>query len=429
MATTKITQVGKRIVNDSSLIFYYDMSNTIRSFKGAPTTNLFAEDSDGVGGINRPPSATADFSQWDFTGTTYTEYLPNREVKIQENSTSTASRYLLLNSRCLASKDYTFSAYFKPLERKHIQIAPSTNFPQGSYANYTLEGEGTITGPGAAKATIKLMKAGSYTGWYRCTYTEISNATNSNNSRFALSLADTDSLTRLAAYAATSGYGVLIRDPQFEQSSFATSFVDGTRSNTQAIIDLTGNETVTANSVTYNSDGTFRFDNGDYITLPNAATTFGTGSVSTSVEFWVRPIDDTDTTRIPVGHQNVNDQRFYIGIIGSQWDVGWGNFAWDAGYTGTRPTVDYDVYQHICVTINAGVVSLYKNGVKSTFSKTDTTVNQSGVFPIGTYFAGGSPSGAYYGIDDIPIFRIYSRALSEAEVKQNFIAHRKQFGL
>jgi hypothetical protein len=110
-------------------------------------------------------------------------------------------------------------------------------------------------------------------------------------------------------------------------------------------------------------------------------------------------------------------------------DVGWGNFAWNNGFTGTRPTVDYDVYQHICVTINAGVVSLYKNGVKSTFSKTDTTVTQSGVFPIGTYFSGGSPSGAYYGIDDIPIFRIYSKALSATEVKQNFIAQRKQFGL
>jgi hypothetical protein len=66
--------------------------------------------------------------------------------------------------------------------------------------------------------------------------------------------------------------------------------------------------------------------------------------------------------------------------------------------------------------------------VKSTFSKTDTTVNQSGVFPIGTYFNTGGPDANYYGIDDIAIFRIYSRALSETEVKQNFIAHRKQFG-
>ena len=38
----------------------------------------------------------------------------------------------------------------------------------------------------------------------------------------------------------------------------ATPFVAGTRSNTQAVIDLTGLNTVTANSLTYSSDNTFK---------------------------------------------------------------------------------------------------------------------------------------------------------------------------
>jgi hypothetical protein len=406
------TQVGTHIVNDS-LIFYYDMNNKQRSFKGKPTTNLFA------GSVN-------DYSGWDNNNTDHTYYDPLPEVKFFENTTSTVAFYTFKDSTLDGTSQYTQSIYVKPVEREYLQITPSTGFPISQYANYYLNGEGSITGTGSAKATITLIKFGRYSGWYRCTYTETSN---SSFGRMVYAIVNSSTATRLQAYAGTIGSGLLILDPQLEVSSFATPFVDGTRSDTQAIIDLTGNETVTANSLTYNSDGTFRFDNGQYITLPNAATTFGTGSVSTSVEFWIRPIDDTDTTRIPVGHQNVNDQRFYIGIENSNWDVGWGNFAWNNGFTGTRPTVDYDVYQHICVTINAGVVSLYKNGVKSTFSKTDTTVTQSGVFPIGTYFSGGSPSGAYYGIDDIPIFRIYSKALSATEVKQNFIAQRKQFGL
>jgi hypothetical protein len=413
MATTKITQVGKRIVNDSSLIFYYDMTNTIRSFKGKPTTNLFA------GYVNQ-------YDTWTTSSIEFTYYDPLPEVKMTETSAN-VGHYVLKDTTLTDDTEYTQSIYVKPVEREHFQISPSTGFPVSLYANFTLTGEGSISGTGASKATIKLIKSGRYSGWYRCTYTETS--TSPGAGRMAYAVINSASATRLVAYAGTPGSGVLILDPQLEASSFATPFIDGTRSNTQAIIDLTGNETVTANSLTYNSDGTFRFGNGQYITLPNAATTFGTGSVSTSVEFWIRPIDDTDTTRIPVGHQNVSGERFYIGITGSNWDVGWGGFGWNDGFTGTRPTADYDIYQHICVTINAGVVSLYKNGVKSTFSKTETTVTQSGVFPIGTYFSGGSPSGAYYGIDDIPIFRIYSRALSEAEVKQNFIAHRKQFGL
>lgn len=414
MATTKITQVGKRIVNDSSLIFYYDMTNTIRSFKGKPTTNLFA------GAVN-------NYSSWFNQAVSFTYYTPLPEVKFTE-TTSTSGHYIYKTSTVSNTVVYTQSIYVKPVERSYFQIAPDTGFPSTEYANFELIGDGSISGTGSSKATIKLMKTGRYQGWYRCTYTETSN-NGTTNGRMIFALITSSSSARIESYAGTTDSGVLILDPQLEASSFATPFVDGTRSNTQAIIDLTGNETVTANSLTYNSDDTFRFGNGQYITLPNAATTFGTGSVSTSVEFWIRPIDDTDTTRIPVGHQNVAGERFYIGINSSNWDVGWGNFAWNNGFTGTRPTADYDIYQHICVTINAGVVSLYKNGVKSTFSKTDTTVNQSGVFPIGTYFNTSGPDAIYYGTDDIPIFRIYSRALSEAEVKQNFIAHRKQFGL
>jgi len=412
MATTKITQVGKRIVNDSSLIFYYDATNTIRSFKGKPTTNLFG------GYVNQ-------YDTWTTSSVEFTYYDPLPEVKMTETAAN-VGHYVLKNSTLTDNTEYTQSIYVKPVEREHFQIAPSTGFPISLYANFTLTGEGSISGTGASKATIKLIKSGRYSGWYRCTYTETSSSPGAG--RMIYAVINSDSATRLEAYAGTPGSGVLILDPQLEASSFATPFVDGTRSTSQAIIDLTGNETVTANSLTYNSDNTFTFSNGDYVTLANSASIFGSGSVSTTLDFWIKPI--SVSSHIPVGHQNVNDERFYVGIFtGNLWDIGWGNFAWDAGFTGTRPSVDFNQWQNICVSINSGVVSLYKNGVKSTFSKTDTTVNLTGVFPIGTYFFGNASDSQYYGTDEIDIFRIYNRALSEAEVKQNFIAHRKQFGL
>jgi hypothetical protein len=291
MATTKITQVGKRIVNDSSLIFYYDMTNKIRSFKGKPTTNLFA------GAVN-------DYSSWDTNAVNFTDNVPLPEIKVTE-TTSNVGHYFQKNGISVVNgTTYTTSIYIKPVEVIYFQLTTSTGFGS-SYVNFTLTGDGSLSGPLSSSAKIELIKTGRYTGWYRCSLTATSNDTNPNG-KMGFALINSASATRLQSYVGTDNYGVLILDPQFEVSSFATPFVDGTRSNTQAIIDLTGNETVTANSLTYNSDDTFRFGNGQYITLPNAATTFGTGSVSTSVEFWIRPIDDTDTTRIPVGHQNVN---------------------------------------------------------------------------------------------------------------------------
>jgi hypothetical protein len=412
MATTKITQVGKRIVNDSSLIFYYDATNTIRSFKGKPTTNLF------TGYVNQ-------YDTWTTSSVEFTYYDPLPEVKMTETAAN-VGHYVLKDTTLTDNTEYTQSIYVKPVEREHFQIAPSTGFPIGLYANFTLTGEGSISGTGASKATIKLIKTGRYSGWYRCTYTETSSSPGAG--RMIYAVVNSASATRLEAYAGTPGSGVLILDPQLEASSFATPFVDGTRSTSQAIIDLTGNETVTANSLTYNSDNTFTFSNGEYITLANSASIFGSGSVSTTLDFWIKPISVSN--HIPVGHQNVSNQRFYVGIqSGPVWDIGWGDFAWNDGFTGTRPSVDYNEWQNICVSINSGVVSLYKNGVKSTFSKSDNAVSLTGVFPIGTYFNTGGPDGAYYGQDEIDIFRIYNRALSEAEVKQNFIAHRKQFGL
>ena len=390
---------GPSIVDDESLIFHYDMGNTVRSFKGKPTTNLNSESAYTVEEIGGYPLLRAERVVDPESPSGYA-----LEQQITDLSINGASRAQMGNATNIPTSGNGYVSVYAKQIAGGGWIVPRVYTGANWYTLQPLDG-GT----------------GYLTSEYRRFGRDVTFGTSSGGPLPAFSM--THSTSEMALDKITRWHS-----PQVETGTFITPYVNGTRSNTQAIVDLTSNETVTANSVTYNSDGTFRFGNGQYITLPNAATTFGTGSVSTSVEFWVRPIDNTDTTRIPVGHQNVTNQRFYIGITSSNWDVGWGDFAWGAGnYTGTRPTADYDVYQHICVTINAGVVSLYKNGVKSTFSKTDTDVSQSGVFPIGTYFDQGNPAVSYYGIDDIPIFRIYNKTLTDAEVKQNYESQKGRF--
>jgi len=403
---------GPSIVDDESLIFHYDMGNTVRSFKGKPTTNLNAEDIPDLEQIG-PPTLTQYSSPTPIGTTAYT---------VTDSSTS---NYQYIRRVSVATIPNDTSTYY-------LSIYVKKQLGTAIFGiNWGFNGGSTPINLNSRFDTQTGVASGSGTGggsvvdlgeWWRWIVTSSNNATGNTN----LSVNIYPAAGQSGSDDPTATGTVVISALQIETGSFATPFVNGTRSNTDNIVDLTGNETVTANSLTYNSDNTFTFSNGEYITLANSASIFGSGSVSTTLDFWIKPI--SVSTHIPVGHQNVNDERFYVGIFtGNLWDIGWGNFAWDAGFTGTRPSVDFNQWQNICVSINSGVVSLYKNGVKSTFSKTDTTVNLTGVFPIGTYFQNGAPSATYYGTDEIDIFRIYDRALSEAEIKQNYESQKGRF--
>jgi len=407
---------GTKIVDDG-LVFQYDMNN-VRSFKGKPTTNLNAEDIPDLEQIG-PPTLTQYSSPTPIGTTAYT---------VTDSSTS---NYQLVRRGSVATIPNDTSTYYLSIYvKKNVSTSERFGINWGFDGGTTSISNNSRFDPQTGAASGSGTGGGSVVDlgeWWRWIVTSSNNATGNTN----LYVNIYPAAGQNGSDDATATGTVVISALQIETGSFATPFVDGTRSNTEAIIDLTGNETVTANSLTYNSDNTFTFSNGEYITLANSASIFGSGSVSTTLDFWIKPISVSG--HIPVGHQNVSGERLYIGIypnVPQVWDLGWGSNAWNAGFTGTRPSVDFNQWQHICVSINSGVVSLYKNGVKSTFSKTDTTVNLTGVFPIGTYFeTGGTPNAAYYGTDEIDIFRIYNRALSEAEVAQNFNASRTRFGI
>ena len=407
---------GTKIVDDG-LVFQYDMNN-VRSFKGKPTTNLNAEDIPDLEQIG-PPTLTQYSSPTPIGTTAYT---------VTDSSTS---NYQLVRRGSVATIPNDTSTYYLSIYvKKNVSTSERFGINWGFDGGTTSISNNSRFDPQTGAASGSGTGGGSVVDlgeWWRWIVTSSNNATGNTN----LYVNIYPAAGQNGSDDATATGTVVISALQIETGSFATPFVDGTRSNTEAIIDLTGNETVTANSLTYNSDNTFTFSNGEYITLANSASIFGSGSVSTTLDFWIKPISVSG--HIPVGHQNVSGERLYIGIypnVPQVWDLGWGSNAWNAGFTGTRPSVDFNQWQHICVSINSGVVSLYKNGVKSTFSKTDTTVNLTGVFPIGTYFEnGGTPNAAYYGTDEIDIFRIYNRALSEAEVAQNFNASRTRFGI
>ena len=78
-----------------------------------------------------------------------------------------------------------------------------------------------------------------------------------------------------------------IANIQFEAGSVANNFVAGTRTNTQSIYDLTGNNTVTANNLNCLSDGTYTFNgSSSYLSIPNNAVFNMTTGLT--IESWVK---------------------------------------------------------------------------------------------------------------------------------------------
>jgi len=432
MATTKLTQVGKRIVNDSSLIFYYDATNKIRSFKGKPTTNLFAEDPNVTSESTRPPSATAGdgFSQWNYTGTDYVAFLPDRYIKLREQNT-TGGHYIFLDSQVVANTAHTMSVYAKPVEQKFIQLAPSTGFTGNAYANFKLEGEGSITGTGASNATIKLIKSGRNQGWYRCTYTATSSGV-TGNGRMVLALVNSTSAGRLQSYTGTATHGVYITDPQFEASSFATPFVDGTRSTSQAIIDLKGGHEITVKDLTYPVDNRgFNFSSTtSRLDIESSALSTQASSGIWTVEMWLKRTalssGDIDTF-LQTGSGN-NFLWYFRQTTGNIEFENTAKVTWSF-------TPATDVYYHFVATGTGGTVEVFINGVSLGTNAATTTFSiayANGIcvgqeLDSNTTTPSVDPNQRFQG--EIPLVRFYSRVLSEGEVKQNFIAHRNQFGL
>ena len=89
----------------------------------------------------------------------------------------------------------------------------------------------------------------------------------------------------------------------------------------------------------------------------------------------------------------------------------------------------YNKWDYVCFTVSGTTVSLYVNGVLDT-SGTFSGTRQSNSIPLrigGVY--SWYTEGAYHLDGKIGSTRIHSRALSAAEVKSNFNAHRKRFGV
>lgn len=365
---------------ENGLVFAYDMDNPKKSWKGAPTTNLYAD---------------GDFSSQTLhpvrSGTWQVVPDPrNQSKKVLKATPSAGNQYHGRDITVAISSVYSLQmeVYVSPdFNGNNVQMYPEQG---GSGAN--------ITYNLSNKGTWQLLKFNS------------KSATTTN--------------IRMLAYvlsAFTTGY-VLISNVQVELSSFATPFINGTRSNTQAILDWTSNNTITANSLTYNSDGSFSFNgSSDFVTIPSI--NFSTGQ---TIEIWLKPTENDANRRNPY-NQSYGGYGTWTHEINGAFNYYYG----DAGVNGSPyigHTSNFTVLQNelacVCSTRNLTTSVWYKNGIQGssyTHSYGELLTDNNPIL-IGSGYASG-----YMG--NIYAVKLYNRALTATEVQQNFNASRNRFGL
>ena len=389
----------------NGLVYYHDMNNTQKSWKGAPTTNLVSSPND--------ISAT---TQTTLTKTINVLDLPTGVALISPASDmadlATGNGWIAWTiNPGTAGIQYMCSWYVKAYRTESVITWSWGGVHSGNRSSYNvnlLSGEVTSLSIVAGEA-YSVVDAGN--GWWRIGCSTTLSGTGSVNLYPQLNCS----------------VGIYLCGMQIETGSVMKSFVIGTRSNTQALLDLTGSNTITTNSLTYASDGTFSFNgSSDYVSIPFNSSLFTFNNQQT-ICIWLKPLENDATRRNPynqayggggtITHEPSGSFNYYYGTAGSD----------TTPYTGFTSsfTVVQNETAYIVIRRTTDVVEWYKNGVFS-----NSQVNPYGASVVtGTsnILIGSGYAGSYQGY--IYNVQVFNRALSATEISQNFNALRGRYGL
>jgi hypothetical protein len=403
----------------NGLVFYYDMANGQKSWKGAPTTNIHPID-----GYISWPAQTLHFwngNNW-VVDSTYThpgvagpagiylgkvrKYTSGALTAVWSN---TSHAYILKTAPMTSGQSYAMSAY--------TFLSSDCNIDG---MNSSIEGASVSALAGGYVTGYDTSRKGT---WQR----QGLQGTGSGNVNFILAYPYRGGVTD----GSFTG-SMLVGGAQVEFGTFPTPYTDDTRSNTQAIVDLTGRRTIgVGGSPAYGSDGTFTFSSSGSTTLNLGSGNNFLPMPSLTLEAWIK------TPGLGSG-MSVN------GIWGFTYGIRF-NAASDGSLYFIIGT-DVTTFVNIAtsgVNVNDNnwhhVVAV-KNGDSSCAIYVDGVVRASGTPVAG--WSGTNPWAAmeiqvgrdqndapYFFNGRIDVGRVYNRALSATEVQQNFNAQRGRYGI
>ena len=196
-----------------------------------------------------------------------------------------------------------------------------------------------------------------------------------------------------------------------------------------------GNTGTLTNGPTYDSanGGAIVFDgSNDYISISNnSLLSFGTNSFT--INLWIRRISTSSNTPIITTYNDYNSgypSYFYKGIYNASnvYDTGFTILTSSGNYITSLSAIPItnNEWVNISITRSGNDITLYRNG--SFYSTASSSGNNWSGTGRPTLIGGGVPSTTPLN-GNIAQASIYNRALSAAEISQNFKALRGRFGI
>jgi hypothetical protein len=376
----------------NGLVYYHDMSNTQKSWKGKPSTNY----------INATPTWAGDgVNQSSFTkgsveitnpalmyyGLKTFLWSPGASVNCYLQSDD------IVGGTATTSATWTFSCYVKAEDSRPITaLNVYMYFPTSDGAS-----AGTITDAG--------------NGWYRISRTR----------------------TGTASYIALAGFTGFVANIRYYLSGAMLTMDDmmvaplagnTTRSTSNNIVDLTGKNTITANSLTYNSNNTFSFNgSSSYFSVLSSPSLNITSAITLAA--WIYPTSSAGYPGIIAkGYATTGGYSLQIRLDNSLW------FELDSAttrytYNPTSTVLTLNSWSYVVATYDGTIMNIYiNNQVVGAGSAQTVTM---GVISTDVFI--GQLPGYGYLNGQLDQAKIYNRALSAKEVTQNFNAHRGRYGL
>jgi hypothetical protein len=379
---------GKTVTSGS--VFAYDVADTRNSYIGEPTTNLLPN---GVAAVHDAASGNA-VTVTDATS----EKGPGwKKVTI----TARGSNFRTLQWTYLsmsANITYTFSAVF--------------DWGNLRSKNYYMYFDGSGTGGRTYYRPGDYSNAGS----------ELINSTMPDG-KFAGKILHSDVHTHSFFIGnPTTGVSGLndyfyYKEFQAEVNSHPTQFTTGTRSATQGLLPLVGNSTLDLSNVSFTSNGQMTFDGtDDFINTTKTATALGIYDAPYTMEAVFKVTNTLSGDNIVFGTDQTNTRQ---GMHNGLRNGGIYFAHYSADYSAGSVALNEMV--HVLWVYDGTTAFIYKNGVLqgsgnigSFIGTTNIQVGRSWV-----YFQGG----------EIPVAKIYNRALSAGEVRQNYLHYKTRFNL
>lgn len=196
-------------------------------------------------------------------------------------------------------------------------------------------------------------------------------------------------------------------------------YINGSRSSTKSLIDLTRATDIDVSNVSFDSTGQPNYDGtNEYINLGNyTALKLG---FDFSLEFVVKPEQDKwmyffhkgygANNALAWGRHSSTDNWFFSTMTGG---------SYQNMYMGTATL---NKYCHLVATYDGTNLRLYENGIlKATSAMTHQMMDTNTSAGI------GGPDRYWNG--EIPVAKVYNKVLSTQEVQQNFNAYKNRFNI